>query len=334
VNILGVNNDRPYIAEDDSSSDATTGSPAPDSAGDDSTTTGDSPDERDGSDEFASSDAGGSDLDGTLDAGPLPDASLETGDDAGYATFDGAVPPGPSCVSPDGSVPRTAFNASQYLVGPGPGFAAPKSGCGNTVRFNTASPARIEAENFDVGGEGISYYDTTPRNYYGQYRGEDVDVEWGVCMIPCADVDYVAPNEWLEYTIDVSKTWAYSLTVEYAARGNEAFHVDLDGQRLVAMGFVPLPATIYDPSQAFNYLSFKTMPTYLTACIPAGRHVLRVTFDGPDNNALALDYIEFGPTASCGGSGVDAGPTDAGPTDAGPTDAGPTDAGPTDAGGQ
>jgi hypothetical protein len=245
--------------------------------------------------------AGGTRVDATSDAPPPSDAGAATSDGPeGVSDAAGSIAPGPACASPDGAVPRTPFNASQFLVGPGTAYAAPKSGCGSSVHFSTSSPARVEAENFDVGGEGISYHDTTPHNYYGQYRGEDVDVEWGVCSIPCADVDYIAPGEWAEYTIDVSKTWSYSITVEYAARGNESIHLNLDGQRTPSQPLA-LPATTYDPAQPFNYLSFKALPTYMVVCLPQGRHILRITYDGPATNYLALDYIDFGPVGPCGG---------------------------------
>src|SRR4051794_11916968 len=38
-------------------------------------------------------------------------------------------------------------------------------------------PGRIEAENYDTNGPGISFYDNTPGNSGGDYRNEDVDIE-------------------------------------------------------------------------------------------------------------------------------------------------------------
>jgi len=37
-------------------------------------------------------------------------------------------------------------------------------------------PGRIEAENFDNGGEAVAYHDTTATNDGGFYRSEGVDV--------------------------------------------------------------------------------------------------------------------------------------------------------------
>jgi hypothetical protein len=38
-------------------------------------------------------------------------------------------------------------------------------------------PGRIEAENYDTNGPGLSYYDNTAGNSGGAYRSDDVDLE-------------------------------------------------------------------------------------------------------------------------------------------------------------
>src|SRR5713101_2130023 len=38
-------------------------------------------------------------------------------------------------------------------------------------------PGRIEAEDYDTNGPGISYFDDTPGNSGGVYRADDVDIE-------------------------------------------------------------------------------------------------------------------------------------------------------------
>ena len=40
-----------------------------------------------------------------------------------------------------------------------------------------ALPGTIQAENFDDGGEGVAYHDTTAGNTGGQFRNTDVDIE-------------------------------------------------------------------------------------------------------------------------------------------------------------
>ncbi|MFN2184596.1 MAG: carbohydrate-binding protein, partial [Anaerolineae bacterium] len=38
-------------------------------------------------------------------------------------------------------------------------------------------PGKIEAENYDVGGEGAACHDTTPGNAGSEYRSDDVEIE-------------------------------------------------------------------------------------------------------------------------------------------------------------
>ena len=75
------------------------------------------------------------------------------------------------------------------------------------TRRATPMPGRIEAEDYDVGGPGIGYFDTTPGNEGGAYRADDVDIK------PSVEGGYVvgwfAAEEWLAYTVDVQSDGAY-----------------------------------------------------------------------------------------------------------------------------
>ena len=307
VDVLGIDTDRPYVAPPDGSlAEASVDSQARDSTGPDSTgedADAGSPETsstEDGALEGATADAieenTPEDADATADAGIMDATSEETGP--------GSIKPGPPCLAPDGAVPREPFAASPYLVGPSPTFAAPPSGCGNDVAFGTASVGQVEAENYDVGGQNISYFDTTPGNFYGQYRGEDVDIEWGMCGIFCADVNHIAKGEWSEYTIQVAQSYSYAITLSYSASLREFMHIDLDGSNV--SGTLTVAATT-TPGQPLQYF-FKVQPTFVTVCLPAGKHVLRFNFDGPDDNAMALDFVSFQPMNAATCQPLDAGP--------------------------
>ena len=104
-------------------------------------------------------------------------------------------------------------------------------------------PAQIEAENFDNGGEGVAYYNTTVGNPGGVYRTNvDVGIE------PCTDtgggydVGYVNPGEWLEYTVNAPDPEAiYSLSVRVASgSGGGQLRLRLDG---AVLGTVNIPNT-------------------------------------------------------------------------------------------
>jgi len=46
----------------------------------------------------------------------------------------------------------------------------------NYVNNQLTGTLHIEAENYDSGGQNVSYYDTTPGNQGGLYRTDDVDI--------------------------------------------------------------------------------------------------------------------------------------------------------------
>ena len=48
-------------------------------------------------------------------------------------------------------------------------------------------PGRIEAEDYDTNGPGISYYDTTPGNSGAAYRNDDVDIEPKIGRASCRE---------------------------------------------------------------------------------------------------------------------------------------------------
>jgi poly(hydroxyalkanoate) depolymerase family esterase len=76
---------------------------------------------------------------------------------------------------------------------------------------------RIEAENFDAGGEGVAYHEMTATNLGGQYRtNEAVDIEATSDVGGGYDVTGTAAGEWLEYTIYVSEPGLYNLALRVA----------------------------------------------------------------------------------------------------------------------
>ena len=77
-------------------------------------------------------------------------------------------------------------------------------------------PGIIEAEDFDIGGEGVAYHDTDDVNTPGGYRpnvGVDIEARDGGGF----HVGYVEAGEWLEYTVDVQAAGLYTVTAEVAS---------------------------------------------------------------------------------------------------------------------
>ena len=92
-----------------------------------------------------------------------------------------------------------------------------------------AIPGTIQAENYDNGGDGVSYHDTTAGNTGGKYRtGDNVDI---ISSGTGYAVGYIQAGEWLEYTINITTAGTYRIDASVAAgsSGGGTFHVSVDG---------------------------------------------------------------------------------------------------------
>ena len=118
----------------------------------------------------------------------------------------------------------------------GPGNAV---GNINAVRFTAASgptpfggtpiplPGRVQAENFDNGGEGVAYHDESAGNNGGAYRSTDVDIE---TTAGGYDVGWVASGEWLNYSVSVASAGHYTISFRVASFGaGGTFHLEMNG---------------------------------------------------------------------------------------------------------
>ncbi len=90
-------------------------------------------------------------------------------------------------------------------------------------------PGKIEAENYDYGGEGKAYHDNSPGNSYDTYRKDGVDIEnvWdnGQAYI----LNDVQAGEWLEYTVYVAETNQYEFYIRQVTGIDDAgFKLYLD----------------------------------------------------------------------------------------------------------
>src|SRR5947209_2565510 len=96
-------------------------------------------------------------------------------------------------------------------------------------------PGTIEAKKYDTGGEGLSYHDTDPQNHGGQFRRDGVDLNVSTDAGNTYLVGWTAPGEWLNYTVNVAATTAYTLDARVAAGGaGGTFHLSVDGKPVTA----------------------------------------------------------------------------------------------------
>lgn len=151
-------------------------------------------------------------------------------------------------------------------------------------------PGIVQAEDFDNGGPGVAYYDTTSVNKGGAYRtneGVDIETQGGV-----TNLAYVINNEWTEYTVHVAETGTYSVDFRVGSWSNgRAVSVSFDGNSV---------ATVNVPNTG-SYSAFETVSVSIP--FTAGLHVIRLTYLGDGQNIdcfevkSAVSDASFGQTA-------------------------------------
>lgn len=98
-------------------------------------------------------------------------------------------------------------------------------------------PGTLEAEDYDLGGEGLAYHETTPDNIPGAYRpdeGVDIEARPGGFHVTRAD-----PGEWMEYCVDVAEAGTYEITIPVASfDGGGIFRIKF-GDKSIATLTVP-----------------------------------------------------------------------------------------------
>jgi hypothetical protein len=145
----------------------------------------------------------------------------------------------------------------------------------------------IQAENYDLGGEGVAYHDTTAGNTGGQLRSDGVDIEACTDAGGGYNVGWIVDGEWLEYTVNAT-AGTYDITARVASAGATVgdLQVLLDG---VVLGTIPVNAT----GGWQTYVD----ATLTGVAIPGGSNkVLRLqSVNGGDFN---INYVRFTSTAS------------------------------------
>ena len=140
-------------------------------------------------------------------------------------------------------------------------------------------PGRIEAEDYDVGGEGIAYHDTAPGNSGGAYRQDGVDIETAGGV---TNVGWIRDDEYLLYTLDVPQAGLYTMTARVATPND-------DRSASISVNANPMYSIRFPKTGSFG--TFATA-TEEYVYLPAGTVTLRLTFRGDGQN---LDWFELAP---------------------------------------
>ncbi|HEY8399918.1 MAG TPA: cellulase family glycosylhydrolase, partial [Cytophagaceae bacterium] len=142
-------------------------------------------------------------------------------------------------------------------------------------------PGKIEAEHYDLGGQGVAYNDLSTGNSGNAFRNDNVDIEECRDINGGYNVGWIQAGEWLEYSVRVNEAAAYKLNVRVAAiASGKSFHIELDGQNI--SGSISVPNT-------GDWQNWQTV-TVNTPTLSTGDKIMRIVMDATDFN---INYVEF-----------------------------------------
>ncbi len=147
-------------------------------------------------------------------------------------------------------------------------------------------PGKIEMEDYDLGGQGIAYYDKDVENQGEAYRNDGVDIVTvdSISEAKGYAIGYTQEGEWTEYSIAVEKTAQYFYKAKVASGLDfSSFILLVDGKQVADTVKIP---------QTDNWNTYTTVDGK-TSEIEAGDHILRVRISGAYAN---IDWIAFSDT--------------------------------------
>jgi beta-glucanase (GH16 family) len=155
-------------------------------------------------------------------------------------------------------------------------------------------PGRIQAENYDGGGEGIAFHDLDATNNGGLYRpSEGVDIEACTDTGGGFNTGWTNPGEWMEYTVTAQGTGSYTLKARVSSlSGGGKFRVTFGG--VDKTGEITVPTT-------GGWQTWTTVTT--TVMLDAGTQVMRFA---PTASGFNFNWLELTPNWASAAPGVPA----------------------------
>lgn len=149
-----------------------------------------------------------------------------------------------------------------------------------------AIPGKIEFEAFDVGGNGVAYYDVDAGSNVNPApdfrKDEDVDIETTTDVGGGYNIGYAKADEWLEYTVNVQQAGKYTLTLRVGCNG-DGRTVSLQTGSTVLASNIAIPNTT-----GWQIWQDVKVPGITLA---AGEQILRLTIGKTDY--VSLNYMTF-----------------------------------------
>lgn len=187
----------------------------------------------------------------------------------------------------DASVGKHTISAIAYDANGEAGEAAPitisvvkKAGPFGGVAAKV--PGIIQAEHFNEGAAGISYYDLKEENKGDANYRPDANVDIYVCDGGYS-VGYCEEGEWLKYTIDVEKEGEYLLSANVSDEGGaSSFSIQFDGDNSKKVTF--------NTEDTGSWATYKELSSATPVTLSAGKHemVLKI-----ETSWVNFDWIKL-----------------------------------------
>ena len=147
-------------------------------------------------------------------------------------------------------------------------------------RYGSSSAERVQAEDYDRGGEGTSWQETTQGNSGYAYCTDDVDLQR--TADGAVALGWTATGEWLEYTVDFPTAGRYALTLRTSSNGDAGVvGFSVDG--------VPVADALAVPNSG-GYQTYGEWTGADAIDLAAGEHVVRMTVV---NQGFNVDWFGF-----------------------------------------
>lgn len=144
--------------------------------------------------------------------------------------------------------------------------------------------AKIQAEDFDQGGQGNGYNDSDTNNNGGKYRSTAVDIETTSDTGGGYDVGWTKAGEWLDYAINLTEGGTYAMSFRLASGAAGAtFHVNIDGVNVT--GAITVPST--GGYQSWQTVNVTGIP------LTSGNHILRLNWDTNNTSGSCPNFNWF-----------------------------------------
>ena len=148
-------------------------------------------------------------------------------------------------------------------------------------------PGIVQAENFDKGGEGLTFHDSDSEDQGDAKSRTDNE---GVDLVKGNNgtvIGYTAVGEWLEYSVKVTEsgTYSYEATVSSGVSGSGFTLGLVEDGKVTSLCKVNVPQT-----GSNNWDTYKVVKGNILKELEAGEHIFRITINGANCN---IDKIEL-----------------------------------------